>query len=81
MLQHSVALSGCLLVLLEWDEARRALVRRLRALRLPLWVMVLVPAGRPAAFESGPPEDQPEHLLVLEAGQVGPGLQRLGVQG
>jgi uncharacterized protein (DUF58 family) len=75
--QHRTGLSGCLLVLLDWDAPRRALVQRLRALQLPLWVMVLVSGGQAQGFDPGPSADGPEHLLVLEAGQVGPGLQRL----
>ena len=77
VLQHSVALSGCLLVLMEWDEPRRALVRRLKALRLPTLVMLMVPRGH--TVDPGRPEDQPDQLLVLESGSVGEGLQRLGV--
>ncbi len=78
VLENSVALSGCLLVLLDWDEPRRALVRRLKSLQLPTLVMLLVPAGRADGFDPGPAADQPDRLVVLEAGRVGEGLQRLG---
>jgi len=77
VLQHSPTLSGCLLVLLEWDEPRRDLVRRLRALRVPVLAMLLVPRGKAGTLDRGPAEDQPDRLLVLEAGRVGEGLQRL----
>lgn len=77
VLQHSAALSGCLLVLMEWDAPRRALVRRLKALRLPTLVMVLVPRGQAESFDPGPAADQPDRLLVLESGKVAEGLQRL----
>ena len=53
VIEHSLALSGCVLVLMEWDETRRALVRRLKALRLPTLVMVLVPAGKSHSFRPG----------------------------
>jgi hypothetical protein len=78
ILKHRTALSGCLLVLLEWDAARRALVKRLRGLGLPLWVLLLVPAGGAGGVEAGAPEEQPDRLVVLEAGAVGPALWRLG---
>jgi uncharacterized protein (DUF58 family) len=78
VLEQSVALSGCLLVLLEWDEPRRALVRRLKALRVPVMVMVLVAGGGADRFDRGPLGDQPERLVVLEAGRVAAGLRRLG---
>lgn len=77
VLGHTVVLSGCLLVLLDWDEPRRALVRRLKALGIPTLAMVVVAPGRAAGFDRGPADDQPEHLVVLEAGQVGETLQRL----
>ncbi|MHB9007908.1 MAG: DUF58 domain-containing protein [Limisphaerales bacterium] len=77
VLRHSATLSGCLLVILEWDEPRRALVRRLKALRVPTLVMVIVPRNRKETFDPGPPADQPDRLLVLESGLVGEGLRRL----
>jgi len=78
VLQHSVALSGCLLVLMDWDEPRRALVRRLKSLHLPTLVMLMVPRGQADLVETGPPEDMPDRLVVLESGKVGEALQQLG---
>lgn len=77
LLRHRIALSGCLLVLLDWDEPRRALVRRLKALQLPCWVLLVVPAGTKKGFDAGPPEDQPDRLLLLEQGRIREGLQQL----
>jgi len=78
VLQHSSTLSGCLLVLLEWDEPRRALVRRFRAMRLPTLVMVLARPGQAEGFARGSAAEQPDRLVVLEAGRVAEGLQELG---
>jgi uncharacterized protein (DUF58 family) len=80
VLEHSRALSGCLLVFLEWDAPRRALVRRLKDLRLPVLAMVLVPNGTADRFDRGPAGDQPDRLLVLEAGHVAAGLQQLSAK-
>lgn len=77
LVEHRVALSGCLLVLLDWDEPRRALVRRLKSLQLPVWVLLLVPAGKVQSFGAGPAEDQPDRILLLEAGRVREGLSQL----
>lgn len=77
LLEHSPNLSGCLLVLLDWDPPRRAWIRRLRALRVPVLAMLLVPPGKAGTFERGPADEQPDRLLVLESGRVGAGLQRL----
>jgi len=77
VLQHSVTLSGCLLLFLDWDQPRRALVRRLKALRVPVWVLLMRPSGRADDFEAGPPEDQPDRLILLESGNMVEGLRRL----
>jgi len=77
ILEHRVSLSGCLLVLLGWDESRRALVRRLKIHGLPTLVMLLVPQGKAKAFAPGPPADQPDQLVVLEVGRVEEGLRTL----
>jgi len=39
--QHTASLSGCLCVLLTWDDARAKLVSQLRSLNLPLRALVL----------------------------------------
>ena len=64
VLGRRAALSAALCVLQAWDEPRRALVRGLRAVGLPVAAMVVVPAG------SGPlePGDGPVHRL--EAGRL-----------
>lgn len=45
---HAARLSACLLVLLAWDEARQNLVRELRALSLPVRVLIIGGPARPA---------------------------------
>jgi uncharacterized protein (DUF58 family) len=77
LVEHREDLSGCLLVLLEWDESRRALVRRLKALRLPTLVMVLAPGKPMKGFDRGPVEDQPDRLVVLRSGRIEEGLREL----
>jgi uncharacterized protein (DUF58 family) len=76
--QHRGALSSCMLVLLDWDGPRRALVRRLKALRLPLTVLLLLPAGQQAPAERGSADEQPERMILLESGRVAEGLRALG---
>ncbi|MCW5559754.1 MAG: DUF58 domain-containing protein, partial [Verrucomicrobiae bacterium] len=76
LVQHRESLSGCLLVLLDWDAPRRALVRRLRALRLPCWVLLVVEDAT-AAMDPGAPEERPDRLIRLEAGRIAEGLRRL----
>lgn len=77
LLLHSDRLSGCVLVLLEWDSARRAMVRQLKSLGLPTLVLLLVHPGATTAIEPGPADGQPDRLVCLERGRVGEDLQQL----
>ena len=68
ILARRAALTGCILILLGWDEPRIELTRRLRALGLPLLVLAV----------SAPPVVQaPAWLHVLTPGRIQEGLARL----
>jgi uncharacterized protein (DUF58 family) len=73
---HVRLMSGCICVLLGWDERRQQFVSKLKRLGVPLRVLVLKERGAPA-FEPGPLQDEPEQFHVLEAGSVEEGLARL----
>ena len=77
VLQHAHSLSGCVCILLDWDAARQELVRRLRALGLPLWVWVVTDAPTAARIVAQPEPDRPRQFLVLEVGQIEAGLRKL----
>jgi uncharacterized protein (DUF58 family) len=70
VLDHIGVVSGCICVLLAWDEPRREFVRKLRAAGMPLLVLVIVPEGMGKELDLGPMRDQPEKFRVLEAGKV-----------
>jgi hypothetical protein len=70
VLDHIGVVSGCICVLLAWDEPRREFVRKLRAAGMPLLVLVVVPEGMGKELDLGPMRDQPEKFRVLEAGKV-----------
>jgi uncharacterized protein (DUF58 family) len=75
VLEHSVDISGCVCVFLEWDALRQRLVRSLLARQIPVRVFVVAPAG-----ETLPPEvmaDQPENFHVLHRGRIAEGLAQL----
>ncbi|MBI3937413.1 MAG: DUF58 domain-containing protein [Betaproteobacteria bacterium] len=61
-------LSGCILILLGWDEARHALVDALRGSGVPLRAMLVAEQEPPA---------RPEWLAVVAPGSVEQGLARL----
>jgi uncharacterized protein (DUF58 family) len=76
VLNHVSAVSGCLCVLQRWDEPRQRLVKTLRALGIPLLVMVLVRPGK-KPLDAGPLRDEPENFRVLEIGRIGEQLAEL----
>ena len=68
LLERRSALSGCILILLAWDEARQALVRTLQQSGLPLKVLVVSEREIEAA---------PAWLRVLAPGKIQEGLAHL----
>lgn len=74
VLRHAGRISGCICVLLAWDEPRRHLVRQLRQAGVPVLVLVVVPAGQSLPT---PGEDAPEGFHVLETGKIAAQLATL----
>jgi len=68
VLARRAALSGCILILLAWDEARQALVRALQQSGLPLEVLLVSERDIEAA---------PTWLRVLVPGKIQEGLAEL----
>ena len=66
---HVSAVSGCICVLQRWDDARKSFVKKLRALDIPLLVLVIV---RPGGIkpDAGPMRDEPDRFHVLEIGKI-----------
>jgi uncharacterized protein (DUF58 family) len=75
VLDHATSVSGCICVLLAWDEARQTLTRKLKALGVPLLVFVITEPGE--SLDPGPMRDHPGEFRVLEAGRVEQGLAKL----
>ncbi len=72
---HQPRLSGCLLVLLDLDGPRRALVADLR--RRGVTVVVLLVGDDPGDL---PPEERPDRLVLLTPGRIATGLATLGTR-
>ena len=77
VLNHSSTVNGVICVLLDWDEARQQLVRKLKSLGLPLLVFVIRNASEKKPLEHGPMRDAPEHLHSLEIGRIEEQLAKL----
>ncbi len=76
VLEHARLVSGCVVILLEWDAAREELVRRLTGLGVPTWVLVVVESDRAQELRTRP--GLPERTWLLEVGRIEEGLARLG---
>ena len=70
MLAQCAQLTTCILVLVDWDEARRGLAERLAASGVE--VRAILVCARDDA-----PRDPPAWLLVVHPGSVEAGLARL----
>ncbi len=77
VLNHANAVSGCICVLLAWDEARRRLVEKLKVLGLPVLVLVIRQPGEIQPLDPGPMRDEPDRLHALEIGRIQEQLARL----
>jgi uncharacterized protein (DUF58 family) len=76
VLNHISAVSGCVCVLLRWDDARRHFITTLRALGIPLLVLLVARPGEKKP-DAGPMRDEPENFHFLEIGQIEAQLAQL----
>jgi len=77
VLDHAPAVSGCICVLLAWDEQRREFIRKLRELGVPVLVLVLVEENQKQPLDPGPLREDPAQFRVLRLGEVEAGLSML----
>ena len=73
VVQHAGAVSGCICVLLAWDDERRKLVQELAALGVPTLVLLVVEPGTKPDVS----REQFGDIHVLEAGKIEEGLAKL----
>jgi len=75
VLNYVSLVSGCICVLLAWDEPRQQLVKKLRQLDVPTLVLVIVPPG--TRLEPGVMQAEPGRFHVLEIGKIEAQLAKL----
>ncbi len=73
VIQRASLLSGCICILLAWDDERKALVEQLNSVGLPLLVFVVI--GQQHGQPHG--SDIPENIHFLETGKIQEGLNTL----
>jgi hypothetical protein len=76
-LNHLGAISGCICVLLAWDEPRQRFVKKLKAAEIPVRVVIICSEKPQKPFAPGPMADEPEHFHTLIAGQIQQGLSQI----
>ncbi len=72
ILQHAGTVSGCICVLLEWDDERRRLVEKLATIGVPTLVLLVTEPGVKPDLSR-----EQWDVRVLEAGKIEEGLARL----
>lgn len=70
-------MSGCILILLEWNEERQDLVRFLRSKYIPVTVVVVQEQESEHSLAPGPMQDLPDRFHVATVGAIQEGLNRL----
>jgi len=75
VLKHVAVVSGCVCIFMDWDEARQNFVKKLRALDVPVLVLVVTEFGEKIP-DAGPMRDEPENFKVLEMGRIEEQLAR-----
>ena len=76
-LNHASAVSGCICVFLSWDESRRHFVEKLKALNIPVRVVVILSNEPKKPLDPGPMRDEPENFHILITGEIEQGLSRI----
>ena len=77
VLEHVRVMSGCIFVLMAWDEPRRRLVSKIRALGLPVIAMVITDSGMGGKDRNGTGVQAAEPVHWLELGRIEAGLAQL----
>ena len=77
VLNHVSLVSGCICVLQRWDEPRRNFVQKLKTLRVPLLVLIIVPPGGGISATRGELTEAPGTIRVLEIGKIAEELAKL----
>ncbi|MCP4399536.1 MAG: DUF58 domain-containing protein [bacterium] len=76
VIERSSLLSGCICILLAWDEQRRDFVKTLQAMALPVLVFVVTEQA-PDSESANDLQNFSEHVHFLEVGKMQEGLNEL----
>ena len=74
---HLALVSGCVCILQKWDEPRRKFIQKLKRLKVPVMVLIVVPPGGGISGAGGALVDAEGTLHVLQVGKIAEGLSKL----
>jgi len=78
VLNRTASLTSIICILLKWDDERQEMIRRLKALSIPLKVLVIANRNTASVLEPGPMSAAPESLHLLKVGKIQKKLNQLG---
>ncbi len=77
VLNHVSIVSGCICIFQKWDAARRIFIEKLKALNVPLLVLIIVPPGGGISNAGESAVETDGSLHVLEIGKIEETLAKL----
>jgi len=77
VLDHAGTVSGCVCVFVAWDDARRNFIKKLKALNLPVMVLVITEPGLGKSFDAKTIGEAAGNFYALELGRIEHGLAEL----
>ena len=77
VVERLALLSGCICVLLSWNDERMRLVSELLAFGIPVKVIVINDSARPDDQDLGPMKSYPENFHCITVGSIEEGLLNL----
>ena len=79
LLNHASRVSGCICILLSWDEERQEMIKTLREFGVPLKVIVVTEQAdaEDIAEDAGPMRNEPENFSILAADKMEEGVAGL----
>jgi hypothetical protein len=77
VIERASLLSGCICILLSWDEEREKLINLLKALGIPMLVLVITDDKIKQTFDPDQIKEQLEEFHVLQVGNIEEGLAEL----
>ena len=77
VIERAPLLSGCICILLSWDDERKEIINYLNALGIPMLVFVITDDKEPGNADWNRPIDGYENVHRLQVGKIEEGLAKL----